>query len=136
MIIALLALLGVDLIVVLGLVAAVVARRRWLAHQPGDFPGAIRVGGGDVGGFGSRWRRGHGRWVRNVLVWSKAPLLLRNEIVPIDALAGVRAARQGEVKRLGDSPLVVDLSTNGAMLQIASKKEHRALMVGPFTGQS
>jgi hypothetical protein len=135
MIIALLALLGVDLIVIVAFGALVIGRRRWLKKQPGDFQGAIRVVGGDVDGFGSRWRRGHGRWVRNVLVWSKAPLLLRNEIVPIDGLGGVRTARQGEVKRLGASPLVVDLSTNGAMLQIASKKEHRALTVGPFTGQ-
>jgi hypothetical protein len=134
-IIALLALLGVDLIVVIALVAAVIARRRWLARQPGDFQGAIRVAGGDVDGFGPSWKRGHGRWVSNVLVWSKAPLLLRNEIVPIDGLAGVRTARQGEVKRLGETPLVVDLSTNGATLQIAARKEARALTVGPFTGQ-
>jgi hypothetical protein len=134
MIIALLVLLGVDLIVIVAFGALVIGRRRWLKKQPGDFQGAIRVVGGDVDGFGSRWRRGHGRWVRNVLVWSKAPLLLRNEIVPIDGLGGVRTARQGEVKRLGDSPLVVDLSTNGAMLQIASKKEHRVTHGWPLHG--
>ena len=134
MIIALLALLGVNLIVVVALLAGVIARRRWLKHKPGAFQGAIRVADGEVDGFGSRWRRGHGRWVNDVLVWVKAPLLLRNELVPIDRVASMRTAEKGEVKRLGDSPVVVDLSTNDATLQIAAKKEHRALTVGPFAG--
>jgi hypothetical protein len=132
MIIALLAILGVDLIVLVALVAGVVARRRWLKRQPGDFQGAIRVVDGEVGGLGPKWKRGHGRWVRDVLVWSKAPLLLRNELVPIDGLAGVRPAKQGEIKRLGDSPLVVDLSTNGATVQVATRKEDRPFAVGPL----
>jgi Protein of unknown function (DUF2550) len=136
MIIALLAVLGVDLIVLVALAAGVIGRRRWLKCQPGDFQGAIRVTGGDVDGLGPKWKRGHGRWVRDVLVWSKAPLMIRNELVPIDRLAGERAAKPGEVKRLGDSPLVVELSTNGATVQIAAKKEHRALAVGPFMGQA
>jgi hypothetical protein len=132
MIIALLALLGVDLIVVVAFAAVVLGRRRWLKQQPGDFQGAIRVAGGDVDGFGPRWKRGHGRWVRDVLVWSKAPLLFRNELVPIDRLAGQRTAEPGEVKRLGDSAVVIDLSTVGATLQIATKQEHRTLAVGPL----
>jgi uncharacterized protein DUF2550 len=132
MIIALLAILGVDLIVIVAFLAAMIARRQWLKRQPGDFPGAIRVAGGEVDGLGPKWKRGHGRWVRNVLVWSKAPLLIRNELVPIDRLDGERAAEPGEVKRLGDDPVVVDLSSDGATIQIATKKEHRALAVGPL----
>jgi hypothetical protein len=132
LIIALLALLGVDLIVLVAFGAGVIGRRRWLKRQPGDFQGAIRVARGDVDGFGPKWRRGHGRWVRDVLVWSKAPLLIRNELVPVDGLAGERTAKAGEVKRLGDSPVVIDLSTNGATLQIATKQEHSTLAVGPL----
>jgi hypothetical protein len=136
MIIALLVVLGVDLIVVVAFGAAVIGRRRWLKRQPGDFQGAIRVAGGDVEGFGPKWKRGHGRWVRDILVWSKAPFLYRNELVPIDRLAGERAANPGEVKRLGDSPVVIDLSTNGATLQIATKEENRALALGSLQGQA
>jgi hypothetical protein len=132
MIIALLVVLGVDLVVVVALAAAVVGRRRWLKRQPGDFQGAIRVVGGEVDGFGAKWKRGHGRWVRDVLVWSKAPLLFRNELVPIDGLAGEHTAEPGEIKRLGDSPVVIELSTNGATVQVATKKEHRELAVGPL----
>lgn len=136
MIIALLAVLGVDLIVLAALAAAVIGRRRWLKRQPGDFQGAIRVSGGEVDGLGPKWKRGHGRWVRDVLVWSKAPLLFRNELVPVDGFAGERTAEPGEVKRLGGSPVVIDLSTSGASVQIAVRKEHRALAVGPFAGQA
>jgi Protein of unknown function (DUF2550) len=75
MIIALLVVLGVDLIIVVALAAVVIARRRWVKHQPGDFQGAIRVADGDVHGLGPKWKRGHGRWVRDVLVWTKAPLM-------------------------------------------------------------
>jgi hypothetical protein len=134
MLIALLVVLGVDLIVVVGLGAGLIARRRWLKRQPGDFQGAIRVARGSVDGLGAKWKRGHGRWVRDVLVWSKAPFLFRNELLPIDDLTGERTATSGEVKRLGESPVVVDLSTNGATVQIATKKDHRALAVGPLGG--
>jgi hypothetical protein len=46
--------------------------RRWLKRQPGEFAGAIRVSGGDVDGLSPKWKRGSGRWVRDVLAWSKA----------------------------------------------------------------
>jgi hypothetical protein len=38
--------------------------------------------------------RGHGRWVREILAWTKAPFLFRNELVVADAAAGAaRAAK-------------------------------------------
>jgi hypothetical protein len=72
MLIALLAILGVDLIVVVAFAAFVLGRRRWLKRQPGEFAGAIRVSGGDVDGLSPKWKRGSGRWVRDVLVWQGA----------------------------------------------------------------
>ena len=105
MVIALLAVLGVDLIVIVVLLGAVLTRRRWVSHQPGAFKGAIRVGEGEVSGLGGKWKRGYGRWVREVLVWAKAPLLFRNELVAVDGLAGAtRAAKPGEVKGWGTTP--------------------------------
>jgi len=41
--IALLAVLGVDLSVIVALIAVVLARKRWVSRQPGSFNGAIRV---------------------------------------------------------------------------------------------
>jgi hypothetical protein len=131
MLIALLVVLGVDLIVVVALASFVLGRRRWLKRQPGEFTGAIRVSSGDIDGLSRKWKRGSGRWVRDVLVWSKAPLMFRNELVPVDRLSGEHQARDGEVKRLGDSPIVVEFTADGAKIEIAAKAEHRELVTGP-----
>jgi hypothetical protein len=130
--IALLVVLGVDLIVVVAFAALVLGRRRWLKRQPGNFAGAIRVSSGDVDGLGPKWKRGSGRWVRDVLVWSKAPLMLRNELVPIDRLSGEHQGHAGEVKRLGDKPVVIEFAAEGAKIEVAGKAEHRALVAGPL----
>lgn len=133
LVIALLAILGVNLIVLVAFAAFVLGRRRWLKRQPGEFAGAIRVSSGDIDGLGPKWKRGSGRWVRDILVWSKAPLLLRNELVPVDSLAGERQAHAGEVKRLGDNPVVIKFAAGNAEIEVAAKAEHRALIAGPMT---
>jgi len=81
MLIALLALLGVDLIVIVVLLAGVLSRKRWITRQPGAFRCAVRVVDGEVPGLGVKWKRGYGRWVKDILVWTKAPFLFRNELV-------------------------------------------------------
>jgi hypothetical protein len=93
MLIALLAVLGVDLIVILVVLASVLAHRRWVNHQPGAFRGSIRIADGEIDGLGPKWSRGYGRWVRDVLVWTKAPFLFRNEVLPADGVDGHTARR-------------------------------------------
>ena len=66
----LLAVLGVDLIMIVVLLGVMLTRRRWVSHQPGALKGAIRVVDGEVPGLGPKWKRGYGRWVRDVLVLS------------------------------------------------------------------
>jgi Protein of unknown function (DUF2550) len=132
MLIALLAVLGVDLIVIVAFAALVFGRRGWLKRQPGEFAGAIRVTSGDIHGLGPKWKRGSGRWVRDVLVWSRAPLMLRNELVPVVGLSGERQARSGEVKRLGDEPVVIEFASDDAKFEVAARAEHRALVTGPL----
>jgi hypothetical protein len=136
MVIALLAVLGVDLIVIVAFAALVLGRRRWLKRQPGQFAGAIRVSSGDIDGLKPKWKRGSGRWVRDVLVWSKAPLMYRNELVPVDRLSGERESKAGEVKRLGDQPVAIEFASDGAKIEVAAKAEHRALVTGPWTTAS
>jgi hypothetical protein len=68
MLIALLAVLGVNLIVIVVLLGAMLGRRRSVSHRPGAFKGAIRTVDGAVPGVGPKWKRGYGRWVRDVLV--------------------------------------------------------------------
>ena len=132
MLIALLAVIGVDLIVIVMFLAFVLARKRWIKQRPGAFKGAIRVADGEVERLGAGWRRGYGHWVREVLVWTKAPFLFRNELVPGDGLAGERLAGPDEVKRLGGAPVVIELATGHAMVEIAASGDQRDLLRGPY----
>jgi hypothetical protein len=132
MLIALLALLGVNLAALLALAASVLTRKRWIKRQPGAFRGAIRVAEGEIDGLNPKWRRGYGRWVRDVLVWTKGPFLFRNELVAADDLDEQRPARPGEVKRLGDHPIVIRLAAGGATAEVAADADAGALLVGPY----
>jgi hypothetical protein len=131
MLIALLALLGVDLIVLVALAAFVFTRKRWVKQQPGAFRGAARVSGGKVDDLNPKWRRSYGRWVRDVLVWTKGPFLFRNEFVPADGLDEQRSAHHDEVKRLGDHPTVIKVRTGRAAVEVAAHGEDAELLLGP-----
>jgi hypothetical protein len=135
MLIALLALLGINLGVIVILLAGVIGRRRWLSRQPGSFKGALRVAKGDVDGLSARWKRGYGRWVDGVLVWTKAPILVSNEAIAVHGVGGEpRPAHQGEVKRLGDAALVFDLEADGGgRLELAVQPADGSDALGPYS---
>jgi hypothetical protein len=107
MLIALLALLGVDLITLVVLLAFVLSRKRWVKRQPGAFAGAIRVVGGKVDGLKPKWRRGFGRWVRDVFVWTKGPVLTkdlrRDEITLVVGRLRARTEEQFELAGLAQT---------------------------------
>ncbi|WP_104092469.1 DUF2550 family protein [Arthrobacter sp. GMC3] len=132
MLIALLVVLGVDLIVVVALVALIFTRRRWLKGQPGEFSGAIRVVKGEIHGLPTKWKRGSGRWVRDVLVWSKGPLLFRNEMLAVDRASDQRPLTASEVKRLGDHPVAVRFESGQAAFELAVPAEQVPLALGTF----
>jgi hypothetical protein len=132
MLVALLVMLGVNLAVIVALAATVVGRKRWVKRQPGAFRGAIRVSSGDVDDLRPKWSRGYGRWVRDVFVWTKAPLLFRNEILAVDGLVDQRAAGPDEIKRLGDQPTVIRLDVADATVEVAASNENVQLMLGPY----
>jgi len=125
MLIVLLIALGVDLAVVVVFAVFVFGRRRWLKRQPGEFAGA-------VGGLSLKWKRGSGRWARDVLVWSKAPFMFRNELIPVDRLCGEQPVHPG-VKRLGDKPVVIEFASGAARIEVAAKAGHRDLVTGPLS---
>ena len=39
-------------------------------------------------GLGEKWKHGYGRWVPDILVWTKSPFLFRNQLVLADAPVG------------------------------------------------
>jgi hypothetical protein len=129
---ALLTALGVDLIVVVPVAVFVLGRRRWRKRQPGEFTEAIRVSDGAIEGLSPILKRGSGRWVRDVLVWTKAPLMLRDELILVDRLVGEHPAHADGMKRLGDKPAVIEFASGGATIEVAAKAGHRALVTGPM----
>jgi len=131
MLIAFLALLGVNIIAIVVLLAFVVSRKRWVIQQPGAFKGKIRVARGEIDGLRPKWRPGYGRWVGEVFVWTKAPFLFRNELVAIDGLDEQRVARPDEIKRLGDHPVVARLRTQDAAAEVAARHDDGDLLLGP-----
>ena len=123
MVIALLAVLGVDLIVIVVLLGAVLTRRRWVSHQPGAFKGAIRVAEGAVSGLGGKWKRGYGPRRRRCFEtsWWRS------------TAGAVRAAEAGEVNRLGSQPVIVPLAAEGgARVEIAAAGDDRGRALGPM----
>ena len=133
-VIALLAVLGVNLIVLVALLAAVLGRRRWLRRQDGAFAGVAHLAEGDLDGLGAHRRRGYGRWVSDVLVWTPGPLFLRNTITAIDKVESSHPAPAGKVRRLGDDPMLVTLAAGGNRIEIAVRAEDLARVLAPFTG--
>jgi hypothetical protein len=69
-----------------------------------------------------------------VLVWTKKPLLFRNELVAVDGLAGeTRAAEPGEVKRVESDPVIVPLAAEGgARVEVATASDDRGRALGPL----
>jgi hypothetical protein len=132
MLIAFLVLLGVNLIVVVAVLVSVLARKRWVKGQLGSFRGVIRVRNGEVDGLRAKWGRGYGRWVRDVLVWTKGPFFFRNELVAADGLDDERSAQRGEIKRLGDRPVVVGVSVGTASVEVAAHDEDHDVVLGPY----
>jgi hypothetical protein len=130
MVIALLAVLGVDLIVLVAFAALVFSRKRWVSHQPGAFRGVLRVVDGEINGLGQKWHRGYGRWVRDVLVWTKGPFLFRNELVAADSTEG-HSGRPDGVKHLGDHPVVIRVRVGDATVEVAAGREDSRLVRGP-----
>jgi hypothetical protein len=132
MLIALLAVLAVDLIVLVAFAAFVFGRKRWVKRQPGAFRGVIRVATGEIDGLRPKWGRGYGHWVRDVLVWTKGPFLFRNEVVATDDLQEHRPALPGEVKRLGDDPAVIRVAAGSAAIEVAAHGHDSELLAGPY----
>lgn len=132
MLIALLALLGVNLVVLVVFVGVALSRKRWVRRQPGAFPGKVRIRSGEIAGIRSTWRRGYGRWVGEILVWTKGPFFFWNVLMPVDRSEGEREAGPGEIKRLGDEVLVTRLRSGDATVEVAAGGEHRDLLVGPY----
>jgi hypothetical protein len=134
--VALLALLGVPIWLLIGMVGAALWSRRRFAQGPGVFKCKLRSVTGDVAGVPDAWPRGaaFGRWVHDVLVVHQGLALVRNIPLPVAGVSeGPKAADPGDVKHLGDAPQVVTLRLDsGAVIQVAAARAAADLLAGPL----
>ena len=83
-------------------------------------------------GLTPKWRSGYGRWVRDVLVWTKGPFLFRNELMPTDGLSEQGPEHPDEVKRLGHHPTAIRVRAGGAIVEVAAQGDDVELLLGPY----
>jgi hypothetical protein len=126
---ALLVLLAVSVAVV----TAALLRRRAVTGRRGAFKAKIRVLEGEIDGLSGEWKTGYGHWVRDVLVWTTAPLLVRTRLIPVDGTDASGIHANGIVAGLGKRSIVAPLvSDRYTRLELAAAAEDRDLALGPF----
>ena len=120
MLVALLVVLGVDLLVIAGLVTAMVLRRRWLSRHEA-FKCRMRVVEGAVEGARRKWKSGRARWVGDVLVFSPSPLLFGSWLMPVTGASDEPHWATGkEGKGLGEGSVVGRLVIEGGAVALAA----------------
>jgi hypothetical protein len=85
-----------------------------------DWAALPPTGAGGRDGVGARlWPLG-----REILAWTKAPFLFRNELVADAVVGAARAAKPGEVRRLGKHAAIVVLAVGGgARIEVAASAD-------------
>lgn len=131
MLIALLAVLGVDLIVVVLLLAGVVARSRWVRHQSGAFRGIVRIVDGQVPHLSGKADAATGDGSGTSSSGPRHRSTSAKALAPIDTVMSISKPTR-KVRRLGDNPRVVTLTTRTGYLDITVRAEDVVLVAGEF----
>jgi hypothetical protein len=136
MIWALLALLGVPIWLIVGMLTTAVWSRRRFRRAPGVFRCKLRTASGDVPGVADHWPRAfvYGRWVHDVLLVQKGIALVRTLPLPVTAATdSAQPSDNHRLERLGPSQRVVTLRLDsGASVDVATSKTDTALAAGPL----
>lgn len=131
MIWAILALLGVPLWIIAPALLTLYFRNRGLRNRPGDIPVRVLRPGK------RRWTRAHALWVSDVLAWRGSPAAWREDVVRVHSvyLRAPDAEHRKKLHGLGDDPVIAGLLlAGGESLDVATRSEHRAALLGPFGG--
>lgn len=132
MVMALLVILGVGLIVLVVFRSFELAREGWVTRQPKCSMMRFESSMARSAVFGTKWTRRYGRWVRDVLLRTKDPFLLRNDPIALDSVGEHRPAAPGDVKRLGTDPSLLVLKAGSATVEIAAHGDDLERVSGPF----
>ena len=113
---------------------AAVLTRRLVRSRPGAFKARIRRAEG-VNGLSRKWRGGYGRWVRDVLVWNKGPLLFHAKLIPIEGVdtSRIRDAASTRAEHIGNESVVLPFVTEDrGRVEIVVSARDRDAALGPF----
>jgi hypothetical protein len=136
MLVAIGALLGIPLWILIGWLAAGLWHRHETNQLPGIFKTKIRVVSGNYRHTGAKFPLIAGRaiWAHDVLILEEGLLIPRTLHFKIEE--GVRPAQPADpelVKGLGDSPVTVLYQVDeGAVIEVAAQGEDAARAQGPF----
>ena len=134
MVAVLLAVLGVPLWLVAGMLLGGLYSRHRYRQAPGVFPCKIRRLSDDTDE--AQWDRRlvHARWVHDVLLVSRGLALVRFTAVPVAALvAGPDPAEPTTVTKLGPAPVVAWFRLDdGSTIVAAANGEDDVRLLGPF----
>jgi hypothetical protein len=140
MLVAIGALLGIPLWILVGWLAAGLWHRHETNKLPGLFKTKIRVVSGTYRHTGESFPLIAGRafWAHDVLIQEEGLLIPRT--LHFKAANGVQPPQQADpeqVKGLGDTPVTVQYQVDeGAVIEIAAPGEDAALAQGPFFSNS
>ena len=136
MVAILLAVLGVPLWLVAGMVLGALYSRHRFKQTPGVFRCKVRTITGTVGPLTPTWGRmtAYGRWVHDVLLVNQGLALVRVLPIPVAGVAaGPEKADPAEAKRLGATPMVLTLRVDGGgTVALAAGARDELRMLGPF----
>lgn len=111
---ALLAILGVPIWLIAGLLVGIVLHRRSFKNQPGVFPCSIRDEGA------TKWPRmqSYARQIRGVFVVNNGAAMLRSDIHAVDAVSSLVLGAEGP-KRLADPVGRLITLDDGSRIEVA-----------------
>lgn len=126
MIWAILALLGIPLWLVVGLLLGALLTRRRVTRAPGVFKAKLKLDSGSIPGLKETWRGAHAVWVHDVLLLFKGFARTRAQPLPVAKVEQLpQPMAAGEVKGLGDRPQAMRLRLdNGAVVTLADDGAH------------
>jgi hypothetical protein len=125
-----LAVLGVPIWLVVGLLLGALWSRRRFRRTPGVFACKIRSAAGDGGSEGWPRTTSYARWVHDVLLVHGGIALVRNRALPVRSVEGAMAPAPN-VKMKGSEPVSVTFRLDDdSIVEVAAFE--RDLLAGPF----
>ncbi|MDQ1633347.1 MAG: hypothetical protein QOJ32_156 [Frankiaceae bacterium] len=136
MILALLALLGVPIWLLVGGLGIALYNRRLQKRHPGAFPCKLRVRSGTVSGFGADWQRSptYAHWVHDVLLVTSGVALVRTRALAVQSVTSPAPGQvPAELRKLGPDPVMLTLILDeNAVVEVTAPTDAGELLVGPF----